>query len=409
MLDGKIINVLTLGVLATVKSFSDINLVKNAVYLLKGEMEVKWFGIKIPIAGDFNGHIITFFDEGIKNKLEEDFSKLLDRSKDENIHKNAADNINLSNSILSEISNTISGRISAYFSQINVKADIGIPEIIDPSKTKELNYENIAIIDFKSDYGYFKIVLGLKEIKYERNLTFALYGLKPQTIEYITTNFIPRGFEVVASDDLKLLAYYVKNKKIDFFLVDFYTIENNPESFILSLTSNIDYNLKFILGVTKVDLEKLKNIKLTGPNYSVIGIYPKTKSDQDLIETVNKILQKVGLNPDDRRKFIRVNINEQSRFFIAFKEGERLVKARIVDLSLGGAKCVFDNEQDINIVWVGRVLRSVDIFLKYNRVIADCSVVYKEGNIFSLCFNNLSNTDKETISLVIFKVLSSSI
>lgn len=405
MLDGKTINILTVGVLSTIKSFSDIELKKSSVYLLKEELPVYNFGIKIGISGDLNGDILTFFEDGVKEKLEKDFSKGLHRN---NIDKESEDPAKLSNSILSELSNTISGRISAYFSQLNVNLKIGVPVIINPKDVKELNYENIAVIDFKSNEGLFRIALGLKELKYERNLTFALYGLKTQTVEFITTNFIPRGFEVIASDDLKLLAYFVKNKRIDFFLVDFYSIENNPEAFFNSLTVGIDYNLRFILGITKIDVVKLKNVKMAGDNYSVIGVYPKTKTDIDIINTVNKILEKVGLKPDDRRRFIRVNINEQARFFIAFKEEEKLIKARIVDLSLGGVKCAMDVEEDLKYIWVGKLLRSVDVFLKYNRVIVDCTIVNKENNYFSLAFNNLSQNDKETISLVIFKILSSS-
>jgi len=402
MINGKIINIFTLGVLNTIKTFSSVELKKSSVYLLKESIPIQNLTIRIKLKGAVNGDILISFNENMQKRLVKDFSNQMEMENSEE-----SDN-SMRTSIISEMGNTVAARISSYLSQVEMTSDIQPPNLIEPGQTKELNYENIAVIDFIGSDGLFQIGLGLKELEYQRNLTFMLFGLNSDTVEYITTNYIPRGFEVISSEDPKILAYHAKKKKIDFVLIDFYIIEHAPENFLKSLSSSLDYTLKVVMGVTKLDLTKLKTIKLSTDTYSVIGIYPKTKSNEDILKTMNEILTKTGFKPDDRRKHIRVNINEQNRFFIAFKGKEDLVKARIIDLSLGGIKCILDKEDDEIYVTMGKILNSVDIFLKYQRIITDCTIVSKEKNMFSLAYNNLVENDKETISKVIFRILSTS-
>ncbi len=400
MVSGALVKIFTLAILNTFKGFSKIEFEKKSVYLIKETKQVKNKIIKIKITGDIDGHVLMSFPSSLEKELVNDFMKSLDQEP-------SSIGESVTESALAEIGNTVVAKIQAYLYKLKKKSMISAPDVISPNEVKELNYENILVIEMKTEYGIFEIALGLQELNYKRNINILLYGLNSELVEFLTTKFIPLGFEILSSDDPKILSHYVKTKEIDFFFIDFYIIEDSPEMKLKSIVGDTDRPIKIILGGTKLDLEKIKAMPMANDHYQVVGIYPKTFSHLQLYNHIYKLLSKVGIKPDDRRKHIRVNITEQSRFFIAFKYKGNLVKARIIDLSLGGVKCILDNNEDDRILKVGLRFESVDIFLKYQRLITDCTIVYVKGNTFAVSFDNLVETERMTISKVIFRILSS--
>lgn len=401
MLDAQLINVFTLSVVNVFKEFSDIVPKKKNVYLIKEEKKIIGQGLVIKITGKISGDIIIDVNENLYKKIitqyKEKYPDIAENISEEDIKE-------IDQSIFTEIGNAIVSKISAYLYKLNKKSDISTPVVIP--KGESIQYENIAIIEMSTPYGGFQLCLGLGKSELGRNVSLLLYGLNTEITEFLTTKFIPLGIEIISSTTKEGLVKYLKEKKIDLFIIDFYAIKVNPEIFLNSIISGLDYVVQIIFGVNKLEFQKLKTMKLATKTYQVIGIYPKTYSQEQLFEHIITYLKKIGISANEKRKHIRVNIPEKTRYFIAFKIGDQLKKARLIDLSVGGAKCLLDNEEDAKFIKVGLKLNSVDMFLKYQRLIIDCTIVNKSGASFGISFNNIIEQDLQTISKVIFKILS---
>lgn len=401
MLDAQLINVFTLSVINVFKQFSDIIPKKKNVFLIKEEKKIFGKGLIIKITGTISGDIIIDFNENLYKKI---IAQYKEKYPDITNNLSEEDAKEIEQSIFTEIGNSIVSKISAYLYKLNKKSEISVPKLL--SKGDSIQYNNIAVIEMTTPYGGFQLCLGLGKSEFGRNVSLLLYGLNKEITEFLTTKFIPLGIEIISSSTKEGIIKYLKDKKIDLFIIDFYAIKENPEMFLNSVISELNYIVKIIFSVNKIEFQKLKSIKLATKAYQVVGIFPKTYSQKQLFEHIIGYLKKIGINTNEKRKHIRVNIPEKTRYFIAFKIGDQLKKARLIDLSIGGAKCLLDNEEDAKYIKIGLKLNSVDMFLKFQRLIIDCTVVNKNGASFGISFNNLLEQDLQTISKVIFKILS---
>lgn len=167
----------------------------------------------------------------------------------------------------------------------------------------------------------------------------------------------------------------------------------------------MNYKINLIFGITKVDTLKFHGIPANLEYYQLIGLFLKTFSVQEIINYIYSILQKIGIKPDDRRKDIRVNISDNTRYFISVYEKDIKFTAKLKDISIGGFRAELDSDEYKNKLQIGRIFNSVDMFLKYNRLKVNCKIVYIKDNTFSAAFINLVEQDKNIISNSIFKIL----
>lgn len=396
IIDARVLNIILLSAINVIKQISGIDLIKKHIFSAQENLSINADILLIKISGDINGDFVLKFDKNLKEKVLEGFLKNFSEFKESN-------NAELEHSAFVEIGNLITAKISNYLSVDKKNVDISSVQFI--SKKDEINYENIFGIDLTSNWGELSIYLGIKELKLERSLVFLFFGFSEELIEEITNEFIPKGFEIYYTQSHGECIEILKSKRIDIAIIDFYVINQDLKIFLKSYFSAIQYKINLIFGITKIDTIKFQGIPTNSENYQIIGLFLKTFSKKEIINYIYSILQKIGIKTNDRRKHVRVNITDNSRYFVSVNEKDIKFTAKLKDISLGGFRAEIDNLENKNALTIGRVLNSVDMFLKYNRLKISCKIVSVNENIFSASFVNLIEQDRNIISNSIFKIL----
>lgn len=400
IIDGRVLNIILLSSINVIKQISGINLVKKHIFTCNNNLLVNSDLLLIKITGDISGDIIIKFDEKLKNNVLSNFFKTFIKN------ENSIDNNNeeeLKNSAYKEIGNLISAKISNFLFADGKKVDISSVLFL-PDKD-EIFYETIFAVEMTSEQGDLSIFLGINEIKFERSISFIFFGFSEESIEEITNEFIPKGFEIYYAENHKNFVELIKSKKFDIAVIDFYVVNQDFKIFLKSYFSGLNYKINLIFGITKIDALKFQGIPASSEYYQLIGLFLKTFSTKEIVNYIYSILRKIGIKYDDRRKDIRVNISDNSRFFVSVNDKDIKFSAKLKDISLGGFRAEFDNPEIKEKLQVGKILNSVDMFLKYNRLKVSCKIVYISDKYFSASFVNLIDQDKNLISNSIFKIL----
>ena len=187
MIDGKIINISLLACVNVLKQIANIDITKKSIFIAKESYSIDSDLLKIGLKGDLNGDILIAMNPALKKKVVDAFTEQYKQLAD-------SDSIDIEQSAFEEIGNIIVAKISAYLVQIQKKTDITTVKYL--SNVKEINYEKIAIIDMSSPDGNISICIGINEIQFTRSISFLFFGFPEDSMEDITTQFIPKGFEV---------------------------------------------------------------------------------------------------------------------------------------------------------------------------------------------------------------------
>lgn len=396
-IDSRVLNVILLSLINVIKQISGVELVKKHIYSSNDCLTINSDLLLIKLTGDLNADIIIKFDEKLKKVVIENFLKNYSKI-------NESDNDKIMHSAFMEIGNLISAKISNFLAVDKKNVNISSVEFIN--KKDEITYETIFAIEMTAEHGDLGIYLGIKELKFEKSISFIFFGFSEESVEEITNEFIPKGFEIYYAQTNGEFLEQIKSRKFDIAVIDFYVVNQELKLFLKSFFSQLDYKINLIFGVTKVDTIKFQGLSTSSENYQIIGLFLKTYSIKEVITYIYTILQKIGIKPDDRRKHIRVSIKENSRFFVSVNEKDIKFTAKLLDISLGGFKGEFDKIDNKDNIFVGKVFNSADLFLKYNRLKVNCKIVYVSDNCFSASFVNLLDQDKNIISNAIFKILS---
>ncbi len=397
MIDGKIINISLLACVNVLKQIANIDITKKSIFIAKESYSINSDLLKIGLKGDLNGDILIAMNPVLKKKVVDAFTEQYKQLTN-------SDSIDIEQSAFEEIGNIIVAKISAYLVQIQKKTDITTVKYL--SNVKEINYENIAVIDMSSPDGNISICIGINEIQFTRSISFLFFGFSEDSMEDITTQFIPKGFEVYFSPTIESFISTLSQKKIDIAIIDFYAVKPDLSRFLKSTLSALTYKVNLIFGVTKLDAPKLKEVPASDEKYQIIGIYLKTFSLNEMIKYIFTVIEKIGVKADDRRKHIRVCITPNNRYYVRIKDKAANFNARLVDISLGGFRAEIDLDDNMSHLFIGKELETVDIFLKFNRLITSCKVVSIDKKYFSVSYNNLTDQEKNIISQTIFKLLS---
>lgn len=397
LIDGRVLNIILLSAINVVKQISNIDLVKKHIFSTQNNLTINSDLLLIKLSGDIDGDILIKFDEQLKSKILENFLKDFSSMNDSN-------NSSVVQSAFNEIGNLISAKISNFLGADNKKVNISSVDFL--KQKDEISYESIFTVEMTSNFGDLAIYLGINELKFERSISFIFFGFSEESMEELTNEFIPKGFEIYYSQNAAEFITLIKSKKIDIAVIDFYVVNQEVKFFLKSCFSALDYKINLIFGVTKLDTIKFQGLPTNSDNYQLIGLFLKTFSIKEIINYIYNILQKIGIKPDDRRKHIRVAIADNNRFFISVNDKEFKFTAKLLDISLGGFKAEFDKNSEKKDISIGKLINSADLFLKYNRLKVSCKIVYMSENSFSASFVNLVDTDKNIISNAIFKILS---
>jgi CheY-specific phosphatase CheX len=400
IIDGRVLNIVLLSAINVIKQISGTNLVKKHIYTSNESLTVNSDLLLIKLSGDIKGDIIIKFDENLKDNVLQNFLKNFSNNQ-MNVDKKSEEE--LKHSAFLEIGNLISAKISNFLFADSKKVDISSVTFV--SEKDEIFYESIFAVEMTSNIGDLSIFLGINEIKFERSISFIFYGFSEELIEEITNEFIPKGFEIYYAENSKNFIEQIQNKKFDIAVIDFYVVNQDFKIFLKSYFSSLKYKINLIFGITKLDALKFQGIPTNSENYQLIGLFLKTFSTKEIIGYLYSVLQKIGIKPDDRRKHVRVNISDNSRFFISVNEKNCKFTAKLKDISIGGFRAELDSPENKDKIEVGKILNSADMFLKYNRLKVNCKILYIKDNTFSASFVNLIEQDKNLISNSIFKIL----
>ncbi|MCX8057887.1 MAG: PilZ domain-containing protein [Spirochaetes bacterium] len=377
------------------KKSPKLKLTIKSVLIVKNEIPVVENMFKINIKGSLNADLIVFFNSNLKKAIANEISSLLPYT----------ENINgiLDDSIIIELLNLLGANIINYLGKSNINLDISTPEEV--KNVKYLYYQKVLSIIFNTHFGEMVVHFGINRIYESEDINFLLVGFDKNFTNEFIVNWIKKGITVLYSQNLKDASKIIRSIKINLCIIDYNLIENHIVKCLEILSDKIDYFLNYIIACTKNDLIKIKNINYFSPYSQILGVFLKNQDLNEINTYINKLIEDCGIRINEKRRYIRVKIKDDRRYFVSFYKENVLIKGRILDLSLVGAKISFDNEKDSSLLKSGDIINNVELFLNYNHLIFDCTIINVIGREFSILFNNVTHREEEVIAKIIFNLL----
>lgn len=377
------------------KKYPRLKLNLKSVIIVKNEIPVVENMYKIHIKGGLNSDLIIYFSENLKKSISLELSSILPYT--ENIDGS------LDEPIIFELLNLIGANIINLLGKSNLKLDISTPEKL--TGTGYLYYSKILTLIFNTYYGEMIVHFCLNQIPQTQDINFLLVGFDKNFVNEFIVNWIKKGITVLYVQTLNEASKIIRSNKINLCIIDFNLIDKHVFRCLELLSDKIDYFLNYIIACTKNDLIQLKKINYFSPYSQILGVFLKNQDMNEINTYIKKLIEDCGIEINDKRRYIRVKIREDNRYFASFYKDNVLIKARIMDLSLVGARLSFDDEKNANLIKPGDIINNVELFLNYNHLIFDCTIINIINKEFSILFNNVTQREEEVIAKVIFNLL----
>jgi len=397
MEEEKIILKLLLSVLNDIFNlFKKIKFFIKSILIFKSDITITDNTYKIKIKGNLEADLIIDINENLKKSIIYEAVSILNYTE----YMNG----DLDEPVMKEILNLIGANLINKFTSNRLKLDIEPPEKV-PTEKEYLSYKKVIAIVINSNFGEFVVYFCLNQINVDKDIIFLLIGFEKNFIEGFIVDWIKSGITVLYANDLKTAAKIIKSIKVNLCLVDINLIDKHIQKCLELISDKIDYFLNFIIGCNKSDLIKIKNINYFSPYSQILGVFLKNQEVNEINIYIQKLIEECGININDKRRYIRVKIDKKERYFASFYYDGILIKSSIIDLSLVGARLLFDNPKDAKIVKPGDIINNVEFFLNYNHLIFDCTVINILNDQFSLLFNNVTQREEAILAKVIFNLL----
>ncbi len=331
-MDLRYINPFVASAVSVIDQAVGITARKKQIYIAKGKESLGGVSIFFNIIGDVEGQIIFDLPPGISTVIAKEMVGL-------NLQEVVDDDENkeLFKSAITELGNMISGNAITRLEEHKFNCDITPPQVYVGPKTK-LTHPSMStiVIEMNTVVGDFSINLVNKKDHYLDSIHMLAIKLTESLTIDLVHEFLPKGFYVYSCQDIESWGkYYLREKKIDFVLIDIDPFAEKIEDSINDMRAiSKNENTKFILYSSIKDPEFLKRVQQT----AVSGFLLKGMNLAQLMGKLQNIFSRLGVNVSERRKQVISKISSEDKFKVNINNTELNIRtaAEIKELSVGG-------------------------------------------------------------------------
>jgi chemotaxis protein CheX len=403
-MDLNYINPFVQSAIDIIKELIGIDVRKSDVFVQKGRKSKGGVGIVLDVFKDVDGRIIFDFTSEITERFAQDMIGINISNEEELVN-----NKELLESAIKELGNMISGRAVTLLEQKNYNCDI-MPPSVYMGRDQVLAEKDVIciVIDFITDFGGFSLCLTNKQSRYMDSVSFALCGINHYIQDALVFSFLPKGFEMYEVNDRTYLESFLKNKNIDFLLIDTDPIEENLKERLSQLKeASKEKSIKIIAYSSQKDASVFEDLF----EVSVDFVVNKRFNEIDAVNIVKKYFERIGIRHTERRKHVRLDLVKESNAKIFFQNtlNNRSVEGEIHNLSIGGALFHVNDMRTIEELKIGSKIESVQMTLEGKIIRGSAVVVYRKEFLSAIRFINLKENFIKVIAKFIFKKLSEAV
>jgi chemotaxis protein CheX len=319
-----------------IKEVTDTNARKISAYMTKAGQKQLNNGLYIDITGDVKGRIIF----NLSNEMMNGFAtKMIGMNIEGNESEELLKDPEFVQSAVGELGNLISGNAITTLENSHYNCNIYPPKPFSEDSNDIMNDDYVvAVIDFRTDLGDFDICIVNQDEKYSKNLSILLYNITNSIVYKTVYAFLPRGFYIYDAGSEEDIKEITSKTTIDFMIGDFDNTSYSKKK-VLSYIRETEF-LKDLVIASYTSKDDDYDFKRMMDSYDIHYFIEKQAKSSSLIEGIKELLKAYEVQPGERRKQIRVDIEPKEKMIINFKiEKEEIEPVRVpglvIDISLG--------------------------------------------------------------------------
>ncbi len=400
-MDLKYVNPFVSSAVSVIKEVVGVTAIKKQIYVAKGKESLGGVSIFFNIIGDAEGQIIFDLPPGISTAIAQEMIGLNLKEIIKDMEQKE-----LFKSAIAELGNMISGTAITKLEEYNYDCDIKSPQVyVGP--TTLLTHPSIAtiVIEMNTDIGDFSINLVNKKQRYLENIEIVMVKTNNDINEAIATKLLPKGFYLYSTNEMEQVKYYLRNKKVDFILIDVDHIINELDSTINSfreLSGNTKF--KIIVFSDKKDRNFLLRIQKLG----AAGLLLKSTNTEQVLIKLQGILARLGVKLNEKRKQISIKIDASNMFKVNIKLSEKLnISGMITELSMNGLTFIPENKEIVKSLDLPYKSSDIQINLKGKYILTDGAIEIDDNDNTIIKFISLKEKFSKILALAVFDKMSS--
>jgi len=369
---------------------------KKSFFAVKNKFPLDQSALFINISNKSNFDIYITLTEQLKEKL-------IEKSE----IKKQKMNIEDTNDVLTKLCLDFKNHLQKSFniSDSNNNKTITITQIKYIDKTEEIKYETILVLLLGTEISDIFIILGFNKLKFESPLSFIFYGFTINLIEELSTELIPKGIEIYNLTDPEEFKKSINRKKMSAIIIDYCMVKKSLSYFLDDFFYDIPFKSNLIFGISKMDITAFKTVPISSEKYQIIGLFLRSLSTYEIVQYILSSLKKANIIKNEKRKDIRIMVEDNNRCFAFIVEKGFGISSKIVNISITGFRGQLDNSIFFQHFNQGKELKLVNIYIKSFHIIVSCKIIYVSEPYFAVEFTYISNKDKENLSLALFHLL----
>jgi len=356
-------------------------------------------GVVLKVEGDIEGSMIIdlskqlFFQIALAMAGETDLRSM---ANDENEY------IELLKSVVLEFGNLINGRIIGTMHRHSYKYK---------SYPDYAYYENFAIlapktvsviiIEAKTAIGNYNIYVTNKKEKFKENIVVLLFDLDSKLSQPIVKKYTPNGYFFLNNANLEISQKIVKEKNINFLLINIDNMKNPHTTLQNFLKANPSLN---IIIFTSEDAAMISDLIKT---QNVVGYISNKVPPDVLITNIEFYFDRAGIKKTERRQHVRIKTSllDNARMSSWYKS--RMISGDVLDIGLGGMMTAIEGGVNPELFTFGEEINDIKIRISDKELKINGTIRSKRGNMVSIEFVNIDEQNSDALSQYVFERISS--
>lgn len=383
-------------VIVTLQKSCKLTITKKSFFVVKNNFSIESSSINICLTNRINYDIYISLNEKLKKELIEKNKNKIDQTK-----------ISLSDEqqIFKTICNEFIINLKNSLNNTEKKSQLKISCINYIEKLDEIIYETILVLQLSTEICDFFLIFGFNKLKYEQTIPLIFYGFTKELMEELSSILIPKGIEIFNIKDEEEFNKFIDINKFNIIIIDYCLIHKSLSYFLDNYFYKIPFKANLIFGISKSDISAFKSVPVSTNKYQIIGLFLRSFSPSQIAEYLFSVINKTGIKINERRKNIRIKIQDFNRAFAFIIEKGIGISSKIIDLSMNGFKGQLDNLVFFQRLSPNKELKLVNIYIKSFHITVSCKVVYINEPYFAVEFTYISDKDKDNLSRAIFNLL----
>ncbi len=402
-MDLRYINPFVASAVNVIQETVGINAKKKQIYIAKGKESLGGVSIFLNINGDVEGQIIFDLPPGIATVIAKEMIGLnLEEVVEDDEQKD------LFKSAITELGNMISGSAITKLEELEYDCNITPPQVYVGPKTR-LTHPSIStiVIEMNTQVGDFSINLINKKDHYLDNIVILAVKTSQDLVSRLVHEFLPKGFYVYYSDDFDSSGrYYIREKKVDFILIDTDFFSTKLDSIINDCRDiSGDEKPRIIIYSSRKDVDFLNRIK----SLAVSGFILKDLPGNQVIAKMQGIFARSGVKMGERRKHIISKVLPEDKFRLNLRHPKtnETITGVLKEVGVTGVTFTPDEASLAESFLEHMDLKDVQLNLKGKFIMVDGVVSGRKDDEIAIRFTSVREKFVHMLSEIVFNKISS--